>query len=109
MSELEARVVLRVKAVPGASRDSIAGMLGDRLKVRISAAPEGGKANKAITRLLAKSLGIKPAQIELISGHTNPEKRFELRGLSHQQISDAIGFEADDAIEREPDSADLGP
>ena len=107
MSGSETRIVLRVKAVPGASRESIAGMLGDRLKVRISAAPEGGKANKAIIRLLAKSLGIKPAQIELISGHTNPEKRFEFRGLSHQQINEAIGFSADGAIERETDSTNL--
>ncbi|CAN0557360.1 unnamed protein product, partial [Laminaria digitata] len=59
------QIRLRLKAVPGASRDSIAGILGDRLKVRVSAAPEGGRANTAIVKLLAKSLKLRPDQIEL--------------------------------------------
>lgn len=65
---------IRVKAVPGASRNQIAGVLGDRLKVRVAAPPEGGKANAAILALLAKELGVKPAQLELISGETGAEK-----------------------------------
>ncbi len=51
-------VLIWVKAVPGASRNEIAGVVGDRLKIRISAPPEGGKANKAICKLLASSLGV---------------------------------------------------
>ncbi len=66
--------VIRVKAVPGASRDQIAGVLGDRLKVKVAAPPEGGKANKAICALIAKALGVKTAQVEIVSGATNPEK-----------------------------------
>lgn len=99
MSEDTPPVVIRVKAVPGASRDAVAGMLGDRIKVRTSAAPEGGKANKAIAGLLARSLGIRDTQIELIGGQTNPEKRFQVRGVSHRAISAALGFDASDAIE----------
>ncbi len=45
-------VLVWVKAVPGAAQDTVAGALGDRLKVRVSAAPEDGRANKAICRLL---------------------------------------------------------
>ena len=41
-------VLIWIKAVPGASRNQITGIVGDRLKVRTSAPPEGGKANKAI-------------------------------------------------------------
>ncbi len=67
-------ILLPIKAVPGASRDQIAGMLGERLKVRIAAAPEAGKANKAICTLIAQELGIKASSIEIHSGHTNPEK-----------------------------------
>lgn len=99
MNDDSPRVVIRVKAVPGASRDAVAGMLGDRIKVRISAAPEGGRANKAIAKLLADTLGIRDAQVELISGPTNPEKRFAVRGLSPGAISAALGFDASGAIE----------
>ncbi len=65
---------IRVKAVPGASRDQVAGVLGDRLKVKVAAPPEGGKANKSICALLAKELGVKPAQIEIVSGASSAEK-----------------------------------
>jgi hypothetical protein len=67
-------ILLPIKAVPGASRDQITGMLGDRLKIRIAAAAEAGKANKAICTLIAQELGIKPSSVEIHSGHTNPEK-----------------------------------
>jgi uncharacterized protein (TIGR00251 family) len=74
------KILLPIKAVPGASRDQIAGMLGDRLKVRIAAAPEAGKANKAICTLIAQSLGLKPSCVEIHSGHTNPEKVLSITG-----------------------------
>jgi uncharacterized protein (TIGR00251 family) len=91
-------VTLRVKAVPGASRDSIAGMLGDRLKVRVSAPPEGGEANRAIVMLLAESLGVRPAQITLDSGRTSAEKVFSIMRLSPQQLNAALGLDASAAI-----------
>ncbi len=43
---------LRVKVVPGASRSMVAGVLGDRLKLRIAAPPEDGRANRAVEGLL---------------------------------------------------------
>ena len=85
---------IRVKAVPGASRDAIAGLLGDRLKVRISAAPEGGKANKAIEKLIAKSLGIKPARVSVIAGKTNAEKTIRIEGCSIQTLGDLFKLDA---------------
>lgn len=63
-----------IKAVPGASRHEITGVVGERLKVRISAAPEAGKANKAICKLIAKTLKVKANQVSIESGQTNPEK-----------------------------------
>ena len=66
--------LIRVKAVPGASRDQIAGVLGDRLKVKVSAPPEGGKANRAICAVIAQELGVKPGRVEVVIGATNPEK-----------------------------------
>jgi uncharacterized protein (TIGR00251 family) len=80
--------LIRLKAVPGASRDAVVGLLGDRLKVRITAAPEGGKANSAICRLLAKTLGC-PVTIE--AGHGLPLKKARAVGLGPDQVAEALG------------------
>jgi uncharacterized protein (TIGR00251 family) len=87
-------VLLWVKAVPGASRDEITGLVGDRLKVRITAAAQSGQANKAICKLLAKMLGIKPRQVTIESGQTNPEKIVRLQSIDPATVQHRL-----DAIE----------
>ncbi|RMH27950.1 MAG: DUF167 domain-containing protein [Planctomycetota bacterium] len=82
---------MRIKAVPGASRDALGGMLGDRLKVRVSAPPEGGKANKAIAALLARELGVRPTQVEIIAGHTSPEKTVRVAGCDPERVRALLG------------------
>lgn len=79
-------VLLWIKAVPGASRDQIAGLVGDRLKVRVAAPPEGGKANKAICKLLAKALGVKASQVSIESGQANPEKIIRIAGVTADDL-----------------------
>ncbi|MCB9846121.1 MAG: DUF167 domain-containing protein [Phycisphaeraceae bacterium] len=79
-------MLLRVKAVPGSSRSAIAGRLGDRLKVRVSAPPEGGRANRAIRELLAEALGIAPAAVEVVSGHARAEKVVRIAGIEPERI-----------------------
>ena len=74
---------LRVKVVTGASRSEIVGILGDRLKIRIAAPPEHGKANQALLPLIADWLGTK--NIELIAGHGGAEKT--LRVISRYELS----------------------
>lgn len=83
-------LLIRVKAVPGASRDALAGTLGDRLKVRVSAPPEGGKANAAIMRLLAKALGASERSIELLSGPASPLKTFRAAGVSDAALASLL-------------------
>jgi uncharacterized protein (TIGR00251 family) len=76
---------LKVKAVPGASRSQIVGRLGEALKVRVVAAPEGGKANREILELLAEKLGLPVAAVTLVSGAASPAKVVELRGFTAEQ------------------------
>lgn len=71
-------IELRLKVVPGASRERIAGPLGDRLKLRVAAPAEGGKANRAAVELLAAWLG---TAVELVAGHGHAEKTALARGL----------------------------
>lgn len=69
---------LRVKAVPGASRSEIVGILGARLKIRIAAPSEHGKANQALLLLIADWLGTK--NIDLIAGRASAEKTVRVIG-----------------------------
>ena len=76
---------LKVKAVPGASRSEIVGRLGEALKIRVAAPPEGGKANREILELLAERLGLPAAAVTLVSGAASSAKVVELRGITAEQ------------------------
>ena len=75
-----------VKVVPGGSRDEIVGMLGDALKIKVSAPAEGGKANRAVCELLAGELGVPPRDVVVVSGHTRPQKRVMVRGARIEEV-----------------------
>lgn len=75
-----------VKAVPGATRDEVVGPLGDRLKIRVAAPPEGGRANRAICRLLAASLGVPVRDVEIASGTCRAEKSLLVRGVEADEV-----------------------
>ena len=80
-------VLIWIKAVPGASRDETVSLIGDRLKVRISAAPEAGKANMAICKLIASVLGVKIKQVSIDSGQTHSEKIVRVSGAARSDVS----------------------
>jgi len=70
---------LRIKVVPGASRPSIAGPLGDRLKIRVGAAAEAGKANREVLAMLREWLGVR--DVEIVAGQTRAQKTVRIGGL----------------------------
>jgi uncharacterized protein len=71
---------LRLKIVPGASRNRVVGLLGDRLKLQVAAPPEDGKANKAVIACLATWLGVSKQAVTLRSGHSQPQKTVLIPG-----------------------------
>ena len=76
------RTTLRVRVAPGASRPGIVGRFGDAWKVRVTARPEGGKANDALLTLLAEALGVPRRDLELAGGTASRDKVINLLGLS---------------------------
>ena len=66
--------------VPGASRSEIAGALGDRLKVRVAAPPERGRANEALVAVLREWLGAR--EVEVVAGLMSREKTVRVIGVS---------------------------
>jgi len=74
-------VTIDVKVVPGAKRDAIVGPLGECLKIRVTAPPEAGKANDAVRAILADALNVPRSSITLLTGASQPRKRFAVTGL----------------------------
>jgi len=72
---------LRLRVSPGAGRAGIVGRHGDAWKVRVTAAPEQGRANEAVLRLLAEALAVPRASVALVSGHGGRDKIVELVGV----------------------------
>jgi len=77
---------LGIKVVPNASRDGVAGWLGEDLKVRIQAPPEGGKANARLCRFLATHLGLPKGSVAVVSGHGSARKIVEITGVEPGEI-----------------------
>jgi len=69
---------LQVKVIPGASREGVAGWVGDRLKLRVTAPPEKGRANAAVVDLLAAALGVPRARVRIAAGGGTPLKTVEV-------------------------------
>ena len=69
---------LRVKVIPGVGQTKIVGEYGDRLKIRVAAPPEKGKANKELISFLKKLLGVR--DIKVTAGETSRDKTIALRG-----------------------------
>jgi len=84
--EVDGGVVFAAKIVPGSSRTSISGIFDGMLKIKISAAPEKGKANQCLVNFLAKQLGVKKKAISIISGQINPVKSVQVLGISAEML-----------------------
>lgn len=72
--------------IPNASRDEIVGWHDGALKVKVTAQPESGKANKAVCSLLAKHLQIQKRSVRVVRGATSQTKRLEIVGLNEAQL-----------------------
>ena len=83
---------LPVKVVPGASRDSIEWLDAGHsiLKVRVTAAPEKGRANKAVVRLLAQQLALPASAIAIVSGSTSQHKQVTIDGISEADFREKL-------------------
>jgi uncharacterized protein (TIGR00251 family) len=82
---------LSIKVVPGASRDAVAGWLGEALKIRVSAPPEKGKANAAVCALLAKTLELPAGAVTVLRGQGSPRKVLRIEGLDAEELRARLG------------------
>lgn len=85
ITRLDGRIRFEVRLTPNAGRNEVAGVGEDadgkpHLKVRVTAIPEKGKANKALIALLSKSLRVPKGAIAIVAGETSRVKTVEMEG-----------------------------
>jgi len=83
-------VLIKVRASPGASRERIAGVHGEALKVAVQAPPEKGKANEAIALAISRSLALRASQVKIHSGESSRDKWFHVEGLSLNEVKERL-------------------
>ncbi len=75
-----------IKVTPNAGRNEITGYKDEILQVKVAAAPEKGKANKALVDLLAEKLGVRKSSIAIIKGETSRKKVILFNGISSEEL-----------------------
>ena len=74
MQEKDGGVLFRVQIQPRASKSEAAGLLGDALKLRLTAPPVEGAANRACVEFFAKALGLPKSNLAITSGQSSRKK-----------------------------------
>ena len=77
---------LKVRVQPKASKNEVLGFQGDILRLRVTAAPEAGKANAAVVDLLAATLGIAKSRVRVERGQTSRNKLIGVTSLTDAEV-----------------------
>ena len=77
----------QIHVQPGAKTTEVAGMHGDRVKVRLAAPPVDGKANKAVLAALTAALELRRGQIDIVQGDTSRTKLIEVPASSETEAT----------------------
>lgn len=81
-------VVIKIKVQPRASKSRIAGVLGDAIKVTLTAPPVDGAANAACVEFFAALMEVPKNRVEIISGHTGRTKLLKIYGINSEQVKE---------------------
>jgi uncharacterized protein (TIGR00251 family) len=73
--------MIRIRAVPNGRRAEVIGRYGDAWKVRVTAAPEKGRANEELVRLLSEVLDVQRARIDVVRGQGSRDKTVAIQRM----------------------------
>ena len=90
IKETESGVTIEVRLHPRAGRDRFAGVINNRLKIDVSAAPVKNKANRSMIKLLSKTLKVPQVAIVIKRGATGRNKLIEIRSISIEKVTKLI-------------------
>ena len=82
---------LAIHVTPRSARDGIAGWRGGELSVRVTPAPDDGKANAAVCAVLADAVGVPKSAVRIIRGHASRHKQVEVDGAEYADVVRMFG------------------
>jgi len=85
------KIRLEIKAIPGASKTELVGVKDGRLRVRLAAVAEDGKANAELISFLAKRIGCAKRDLRIVSGEKSRVKVVEVPVGCVERIKEIIG------------------
>jgi uncharacterized protein (TIGR00251 family) len=72
--------MLEVQVVPRASRERVGPLVGERIKIQLTAPPVDGAANEALVALLARALDVPRRQVRIVRGERGRKKTVHVAG-----------------------------
>ena len=93
IEQREGGVILRVKVIPGSSRNALTKGADEKLVVKLTSPPVEGKANKQLMKFLGKKLGISPSSISVMRGAASREKLLFIAGVDEAAVRKGLESE----------------
>ena len=79
--------LIRVRVLPRSSRTEIAGKEDEVYRVKLTAPPVEGKANKALIDFLSKKTGLPKRKFRIVSGAHSRNKTLRIEGISRKEVT----------------------
>lgn len=87
-------VLLSLKVQPRASKNEVGEIMGNELKIKVTAPPVDSAANVALIRFLAEVLGCSRAAVQLLRGQTSRHKQVLIQGMTFEEVEGKLKREA---------------
>ena len=85
-------IFINIHLQPRASKNEIAGIHGESIKLRLTSPPVDGAANSPAIEFFAKKLGVQKSKITIVSGEKSRHKTLKVAGISLEEAVTALGF-----------------
>lgn len=82
---------VRLRVQPGASRNEVVGWQEGTLRLRVTAPPVEGKANRAVAALLGRALAVAPSRVTVVRGDRGRDKVVRIEGLTSEEVQVRLG------------------
>ena len=85
-------VTFSVRVLPRSSRNEVAGLAGDALKVKLTAPPVEGAANKLLVEFISEKLHVAKSRVTIVSGQSGRNKLVSVSGIRKDELLRLLGL-----------------